>query len=411
MAIVTFILSGTTTWTVPVDWNNSNNSIECIGGGGGGKNGNGAVNSGGGGGGGAYSASNNLTYTPGHIINLSIGAAGAANGGSGGDTSIQNDSNSGSQVLAKGGVGGAVSTGGSGGSSGSGIGNTRVNGGNGGAGGSGGGPGGGGGGGAGGNLGGAGVNGSDHSGSTGGAGGAGDNGSGGAGGAAGGGTGSDGTEWQVSPARGSGGGGGGGSGAFGNGGAGGNFGGGGGGGGQNGSGAAGTAGIIVITYTPADFTGFMTDVDNEGIPVRRDLKRFHAASAQGLIAPILPPAIIGLSWFFSFLDPVRFKRGVIWAPFGSYAFFPLQPKDQYTSWLVPFSEPVWPKKGFKYWLQRHSPDITLRRVPSNIMTELASIEQGDVMAFNVIDVNLDYAHVSIIEIPVESGKTGIVALE
>ena len=32
---LTFTNTATTTWTVPLDWNSANNTIECIGGGGG----------------------------------------------------------------------------------------------------------------------------------------------------------------------------------------------------------------------------------------------------------------------------------------------------------------------------------------------------------------------------------------
>jgi hypothetical protein len=79
------VLTSGATWTVPSDWNSANNKIECIGGGGGGSSG---ANEGDGGGGGAYSASTNITLTPGASINFVIGSGGAgglgtAGGGSG----------------------------------------------------------------------------------------------------------------------------------------------------------------------------------------------------------------------------------------------------------------------------------------------------------------------------------------
>jgi len=119
------IISGTT-WTVPKSWNNSNNSVSCIGGGGGGGANTGGAATGGGGGG-ARAISNNISLTIGASIPVSIGAGGAING-VGGDTSF----NSGT-VLAKGGNGGAATsgTGGTGGSATNSTGTTKWNGGNG----------------------------------------------------------------------------------------------------------------------------------------------------------------------------------------------------------------------------------------------------------------------------------------
>ena len=76
-----------TTWVVPADWNNANNSIEVIGGGGGGATAAASAQggSGGGGGGGAYSKATNVTLTPGATVTTAVGAAGAANGGAGGE--------------------------------------------------------------------------------------------------------------------------------------------------------------------------------------------------------------------------------------------------------------------------------------------------------------------------------------
>jgi len=78
---------GAGTWTVPADWSNSNNSIECIGGGAGGL---GGVNGQSAGGGGGYSKSVNLTLTPGASIQYRVGPGGqgstSTTGNAGGDT-------------------------------------------------------------------------------------------------------------------------------------------------------------------------------------------------------------------------------------------------------------------------------------------------------------------------------------
>lgn len=72
----TYLTSGSS-WTVPANWNNSNNSIEAIGGGGGGRSGNESGNyGGGGGGGGAYAKKTNQTLTPGASVAYNIGAGG-----------------------------------------------------------------------------------------------------------------------------------------------------------------------------------------------------------------------------------------------------------------------------------------------------------------------------------------------
>lgn len=57
-----FLLTGTTTWATPGDWNNSSNTVECVGEGGNG--------------GGAYAASTNLTLSG--TINTQIGAGASA---------------------------------------------------------------------------------------------------------------------------------------------------------------------------------------------------------------------------------------------------------------------------------------------------------------------------------------------
>jgi hypothetical protein len=279
-----FLTAASGTWTVPADWNNSTNSIECIGGGGGGGSITATVAAAGGGGG-AYSKITSATFTPNASISYQIGIGGAATV-AGGDSWVQNTS----LILAKGG-----SAGGAGGLASSGVGSTRSSGGDGGAGRTGGDYGGGGGGGAGGpggngaaggaaplvwgggggggasggsvgatgvsnSLGGAGGN--NSGGAGGGAGGAGANGAGASGtvgGGGGGGTdggigGAGGVGISITGSEGSGGGGGGG-GDWGFGGNGANYGGGGGGAGNfhnppsNVSGK-GANGICVILYTP-----------------------------------------------------------------------------------------------------------------------------------------------------------------
>ena len=97
-----FLTSGTT-WTVPGDWSNANNTIEVIGGGGG--SGGGYSDSsgsggegGGGGGGGGYSKATNVSLPPGATVTIVIGGGGSAGtgglpgtaGGAGGDTFLCN---------------------------------------------------------------------------------------------------------------------------------------------------------------------------------------------------------------------------------------------------------------------------------------------------------------------------------
>lgn len=135
---VIFLTSGTS-WTVPSDWNSSNNTIEVIGGGGGGVAP--ASAGGGGGGGGAYSKAVNVSLTPSSSVTYAVGTGGGAST-AGGDTYICNVQDSGgscdaigdaaTQAGAKGGSGGSASSGGSGGASASGVGSTKNSGGNGG---------------------------------------------------------------------------------------------------------------------------------------------------------------------------------------------------------------------------------------------------------------------------------------
>ena len=234
-----FLTSGTT-FSVPADWNDNNNSIQCIGAGGGGLTRSGAP----GGGGGAYCRTTNVTLTPSGSVQIQIGAGGAA-GASGTASWFNGTSSTSASCGAAGGAGAAGNTGGPGGTTGNSIGGATFAGGSGGSTGGTGSASAGGGGAAGPN--GLGVNGVSAPSTTPGAGGAGDAGMGGTGGAVGGSAGGNGTEFQVSPAFGSGGGGGSGTASV-NGGQGGNYGGGGGGAGHGGG--AGGPGLCIVTYTP-----------------------------------------------------------------------------------------------------------------------------------------------------------------
>lgn len=265
-ATVTFLTTpGSGTYNRPVDWNDSDNSIEALGGGASGAALRGQSNqTNGGGGGGEYRRIENFTLPS--SVGYVVGDGGSSvirttNGRTNGNNGIQTTFNSASLVADNG--DGGTSTGGAGGSGGTGAAGNA----DGGAGGStsgsftnasgGGGAGG--------------PNGAGNSGVTANnisatAGGSGDSGSGGSGGSgsnvggstvANGGNGNPGTEWQASPARGSGGGGGGGRSDNGNsnGGDGGGYGAGGGAAGATGSvtstSGAGAQGIIVVTYEPA----------------------------------------------------------------------------------------------------------------------------------------------------------------
>lgn len=292
-----------TQWTVPADWNSSNNTIEVIGGGAGGNGG--AVGSVYGGGGGAYSKIANLTLTPGASVTYRIGSGGASGNPStaGGDTFFNRTAGSAntcadtSSVCAKGGSGSSSGTGGdaasgigtvkysggngglnstNAGGGGGGAAGPRGNGGNGGSSTSSGGPGGGGGGG--------GSNAADNTLTTGTNGGnnyvgygagirgsPGTNGFGGGGGGGGdshadGGDGGNGTEWGSSYGSGGGGGAAGHdfSGAFPSGGL---YGGGGAGKGNdaNGSGGAGAQGLVVITYVPKSPNSNVTNKTTIGV--------------------------------------------------------------------------------------------------------------------------------------------------
>lgn len=149
---VIFITSGTS-WTVPSDWNNSNNSIEVVGGGGGGSNSTVSSTRGAGGGGGGYTRRDNVAMPAGTAVTIAVGSGGAgaasadSGGNNGGDTYICNALDTGANcnaitasavvVGAKGGTGAPASGGaGTGGAAASGVpasGATRFSGGNGGA--------------------------------------------------------------------------------------------------------------------------------------------------------------------------------------------------------------------------------------------------------------------------------------
>ena len=110
-----FLTSGST-WTVPADWNNSNNTVEVVGDGGGGGTGYGFSPAAGAGAGG-YAKAVNLALTPGAVIDIGIGAGGAGGaaaqggnsagtGGNGGGTWFGGTSFASALVNASGGGGG-----------------------------------------------------------------------------------------------------------------------------------------------------------------------------------------------------------------------------------------------------------------------------------------------------------------
>lgn len=120
--VVFLTTTGAQTWTVPVDWNSSNNKIECIGGGAGGAKGTGSTTGGGGGGGGAYKFANNVSLTPSGSAPYSVAPSVFQLVG-GNDTWFNGASLAASSCGAKGGTTGTSgSVGGAGGVDGSGIG-------------------------------------------------------------------------------------------------------------------------------------------------------------------------------------------------------------------------------------------------------------------------------------------------
>lgn len=267
------VLTSGTSWTVPANWNSSNNSIEAVGAGGSGDLGTTAGisaggNGGGGGGGGAYAKVSNVTLTPGNAISYVIGAGGAIGFSASTDTTFSNilvakagTNSSGGTTGGTGGVAASCtpSTGAfSGGSGGTGEGAPSASGG-----------GGAGGGGAAGKNG-AGATGAPGLNSAGGNGGQGDNAQGGTGGVGGsgvGGVGNNGSEWTTAGSGGGGGGGAGGTVALGShSGIGGLYGAGGGGGGgggatfrPGGNTTNGQPGVIVITYASGQWTNGTKD--------------------------------------------------------------------------------------------------------------------------------------------------------
>ena len=116
-----YLLTTGTSWTVPSDWNNSNNTIHLFGGGGGGvgpypTSGNSFYSTGGaGGGGGGYTVTSYNSGTPGATVTYQIGAGGAGVRGTGpsGVSVTANGANGGNTIwnaaaTAYGGLGGIV---------------------------------------------------------------------------------------------------------------------------------------------------------------------------------------------------------------------------------------------------------------------------------------------------------------
>lgn len=133
-ATVTFLVStGAGTYSKPADWNNNNNSIECIGAGGRALTSASGGYATGGAGGGAYSKKNNVTLSA--STNYSVGAGSSTSGTAGGDTFFGATTFASSVCAAKGGaVGASLNTKGLGGAAASGIGDTKYSGGDGGTG-------------------------------------------------------------------------------------------------------------------------------------------------------------------------------------------------------------------------------------------------------------------------------------
>ena len=119
---IIFLTSGEN-WTVPDDWNDAINKIECIGAGG-----NGGLGWFGGGGGGAYSSISNLSLTPGTLITIHVGDHAADH-----DTWFNGANLAGSSVGAKGGGNATQPASENGGAAASGVGTVKYSGGNGGA--------------------------------------------------------------------------------------------------------------------------------------------------------------------------------------------------------------------------------------------------------------------------------------
>lgn len=133
-----FIQQGTTTWTVPSDWNSASNSFDAIGAGGGGAS-DSTSQAGTSGGGGEWRRLTNQTYTPGNVITVQVGAGGAGgaqatagnDGSAGTSTFIKNDANSSTVLQANPGGGGIKNAGTAGAGGTGGTGGTGNNGGSG----------------------------------------------------------------------------------------------------------------------------------------------------------------------------------------------------------------------------------------------------------------------------------------
>jgi hypothetical protein len=123
-------------FTVPDSWNNSDNTIYCVGGGGSGRPEGTSGGGSGGGGGGACSYSVNVTLpatSPASDVMYQVGIGGYASGIDGGDTWFNGATFAAATIAAEGGKSGSGSlTGGAGGQASAGIGDTRTSGGDGG---------------------------------------------------------------------------------------------------------------------------------------------------------------------------------------------------------------------------------------------------------------------------------------
>lgn len=121
-ATTEFLTSGTS-WSTPGDWNNSDNSIECIGAGGNGAAG-ATTNSSGGGGGGAYAKITNVTLSG--SISYVVGTGGSVN-----DTYFNGAASSTASISCAAGKNALGTTAGNGGTAGNSTGTTKYAGGNG----------------------------------------------------------------------------------------------------------------------------------------------------------------------------------------------------------------------------------------------------------------------------------------
>lgn len=108
--LVVYVLHSGTTWTVPSNFNSSNNVVHLFGGGAAGQPSSG-LNAGGGGGGGGYTQITNYSATPSSSITFSIGAGGTSNS----TNTAQHGTNTVFGAYSAGGGSGASNTGGTGG--------------------------------------------------------------------------------------------------------------------------------------------------------------------------------------------------------------------------------------------------------------------------------------------------------